>query len=62
MNSPNPMSLLLASMGLFPTFEDRQTKQPKNKYNLTPQQVNHLKDLTPKEKKVYLRSLKNKGE
>lgn len=34
----------------------RPPREPKNKFNLTPEQVEAMSDMSPKEKKAYLKS------
>jgi len=45
----------------FKDFLYRPKREPKNKYNLTPEQLEKMADMTPKEKKAYLKTL-NKME
>lgn len=52
--------LAMAATGMDPmgpSYRVRKSKEPKNKYNLSPEQSMKLKDMSPKEKKQYLKEI-----
>lgn len=49
----------IAAMGGFNNIPLRASmyKGPKNKYNLTPEQIELMKEMNPKEKKAFLKGI-----
>ena len=56
------LTAALMASGLGPVddfLKIKPEREPKNKYNLTPEQIEEMKSMTPKEKKRFLKGIGN---